>query len=68
MKAKLVRPKRSSGLAAAVDRLLSDPPLRARLGAAARQRCEQLFSLEAHVATVVQQYVEVVRKSARVIA
>ena len=43
-------------LAAAIDRLLSDPPLRARLGAAARQRCERMFSLEAHVAAVARQY------------
>ena len=52
----LVPPKSPRDLAAAIDRLLADPPLRARLGAAARERCERLFSLEAHVAAVVRQY------------
>jgi glycosyltransferase involved in cell wall biosynthesis len=36
----------SQALAAAVARLLSDSALRARLGAAARQRVEQLYAIE----------------------
>ena len=52
----LVPPKSPRDLAAAIDRLLGDEPLRARLAAAARQRCERLFSLETHVAAVVRQY------------
>jgi glycosyltransferase involved in cell wall biosynthesis len=52
----LVPPKSPRDLAAAIDRLLADPALANRLGAAARERCERLFSLEAHVAAVVRQY------------
>jgi glycosyltransferase involved in cell wall biosynthesis len=56
----LVPPKSPRDLAAAIDRLLSDPSLATRMGAAARQRCEEMFSLEAHVNAVVRQY-EIVR-------
>jgi glycosyltransferase involved in cell wall biosynthesis len=52
----LVPPKSPRDLAAAIDRLLADPALRDQLGTAARERCERLFSLEAHVAAVVRQY------------
>jgi glycosyltransferase involved in cell wall biosynthesis len=52
----LVPPKSPRDLAAAIDRLLADLPMRNRLGAGARERCERLFSLEAHVAAVVRQY------------
>jgi glycosyltransferase involved in cell wall biosynthesis len=52
----LVPPKSPRELAAAIDRLLADPQLAARMGAAARQRCEEMFSLEAHVNAVVRQY------------
>lgn len=55
----LVPPRSPGELAAAIDRLLDDPGLRQRLGAAARKRCEALFSLEAHVAAVLQQYATV---------
>ena len=58
----LVPPKSPSDLAAAIDRLLSDASLRTRLGAAARARCERLFSLEAHVAAVVTHYETVVNR------
>jgi len=58
----LVPPKTPASLAAAIDRLLSDAPLRARLGAAARRRCERLFSLEAHVAAVLKQYETVLNR------
>ncbi|MGH7200204.1 MAG: glycosyltransferase family 4 protein, partial [Planctomycetaceae bacterium] len=52
----LVPPRSPSELAAALDRLLSDGPLRQRMGAAARRRCEETFSLAAHVNAVVEQY------------
>ena len=52
----LVPPKSPRELAAAIDRLLSDPSLATRMGAAARQRCEEMFSLAAHVNAVVRQY------------
>jgi glycosyltransferase involved in cell wall biosynthesis len=56
----LVPPRSPGALAAAIDRLLEDEPLRRRLGAAARTRCEALFSLKSHVASVVEQYRQVV--------
>ncbi|HZL89041.1 MAG TPA: glycosyltransferase family 4 protein [Pirellulaceae bacterium] len=65
----LVPPKSPRELAAAIDRLLSDPDLAARMGAAARQRCEEMFSLEAHVNAVVRQYEIVLsQQSAAVLA
>jgi glycosyltransferase involved in cell wall biosynthesis len=42
----LCDPHDPTDIAAALRRLLSDPALRARLGAAARERAERLFSLE----------------------
>lgn len=59
----LLVPSRSPAeLAAALDRLLGDESLRDRLGRAARQRCEELFSLPAHVAAVVRQYERVLAR------
>jgi glycosyltransferase involved in cell wall biosynthesis len=52
----LVPPHDPRNLAAAIDRLLGDVPLRERLGAAGRRRCEEQFSLQAHVDAVVDQY------------
>jgi len=52
----LVPPRSPQLLATAIDRLLSDAALRERLGEAARSRCEDMFSIEAHVAAVVKQY------------
>jgi glycosyltransferase involved in cell wall biosynthesis len=52
----LISPKSPCDLAVALDRLLSTPPLRQRMGIAARRRCEEMFSLEAHVKAVLQQY------------
>lgn len=42
----LAPPRSSEALAQAIERLLADPPLAARLGAAARRRAQQCFSLE----------------------
>lgn len=65
----LVPPKSPADLAAATERMLLDKPLRERMGRAARQRCEDLFSLEAHVAAVVRQYEIVLdRKPAAVLS
>ncbi len=47
-------------IAAAVDRLLSDPLERTRMGNAGRIRCERHFSMKAHVAQVVRLYEQVV--------
>lgn len=52
----LVPPQSPPQLATAIDLLLSDAALRDSLGVAARRRCEELFSLEAHVKAVVEQY------------
>ena len=41
----LAAPRSSEALAQAMERLLADPPLAARLGAAARRRAQQSFSL-----------------------
>jgi glycosyltransferase involved in cell wall biosynthesis len=51
----LVPPRSPEPLAAALRRLL-DSAARVRLGKQARQRCETLFSLEAHVQASVAQY------------
>jgi glycosyltransferase involved in cell wall biosynthesis len=44
---RLVVPEDADALAAAIDELGRDPALRARLGAAARERLESAFSAEA---------------------
>ncbi len=55
----LIPPKSPRDLADAVERLLGDPETRRRMGQAARQRCEEMFSLEAHVSAVVKEYAQV---------
>jgi phosphatidylinositol alpha-1,6-mannosyltransferase len=52
----LVPPRDPAGLAQALTRLLTDEPLRRQLGAAGRARCQDLFSLPAHVRAVLQEY------------
>jgi glycosyltransferase involved in cell wall biosynthesis len=52
----LVPPKCPDQLAAAITRLLEDAEARTRYGAAARRRCEEMFSLEAHTRSVLAQY------------
>lgn len=59
----LVPPHEPRVLAAALGRLIEDPALRARLGAQGRARCEERFSLPAHVRSVVREYGRVLRKS-----
>jgi len=48
-------------MAAAVERLASDPELAARMGTAARDRAEQEFSSQKSV----QQYVDLYRRTIR---
>jgi glycosyltransferase involved in cell wall biosynthesis len=43
-------------LAAAIESLLSDSVWREQLGQAARKRCEQFFSIDAHVSEILKQY------------
>jgi glycosyltransferase involved in cell wall biosynthesis len=52
----LVAPGDIEGLAAAIARLVGDPPLRARLGRAARETVAARFSLESTVAEVLALY------------
>src|SRR3989442_6205269 len=55
----LVSPHAPKQLAAAITCLLSDRDRRLHYGKKARQRCEELFSLETHVQSVLQEYSEV---------
>jgi glycosyltransferase involved in cell wall biosynthesis len=48
----LVAPRDPNALAAAVDRLIGDPALRARMGAAARARVAAVFDIRRHVTTM----------------
>jgi colanic acid/amylovoran biosynthesis glycosyltransferase len=52
----LVPPRDPAALRAALERLLADAELRQRLGAAGRERAEELFSWEAATAAAVRAY------------
>ena len=52
----LVEPEDAAGFAAATARLLADPALRARMGAAGRARAARLFSEDAYVAAMLELY------------
>ena len=52
----LVDSEDAAGFAAATARLLAEPELRARMGAAARARARQLFSEDAYVAAMLDLY------------
>jgi glycosyltransferase involved in cell wall biosynthesis len=52
----LVAPRSPEDLAAAIRRLIANPELRQTLGANGRRRCEEKFSLTAHVASVLKEY------------
>jgi glycosyltransferase involved in cell wall biosynthesis len=60
----LIPPRSPRDLADAVERLLLDAELRQRMGQAARARCEELFSLEAHVEAVLREYELVLDRAA----
>jgi glycosyltransferase involved in cell wall biosynthesis len=52
----LVPPRDPESLAASLRSMLLDPSLRRRMGEAARQRCESMFSLDPHVYAVLKEY------------
>lgn len=52
----LVSPRDPESLAGALERLISSPEERRRLGEAGRRRCEMHFSIEAHVEKMLEQY------------
>jgi glycosyltransferase involved in cell wall biosynthesis len=56
-----VPPRQPTALAAAIDRLLRDPELASRLGAAARRRVEQLMSAEGMIEALEELYAELAR-------
>lgn len=58
----LVPPENSQALAQAIQCLLQDAPLRQRLGAAARQRVEQHYTIEREVADHEALYAEIIGK------
>ncbi|WP_341924099.1 glycosyltransferase family 4 protein [Nocardioides psychrotolerans] len=58
--AEVVTPGDVGELKAAIEGLLDDPAKRERMGAAGRQRVEELFSWRAVAATVAQAYAEVI--------
>jgi glycosyltransferase involved in cell wall biosynthesis len=55
----LVPPRSPDNLAAALSRLIADAELRRRLGEQGRRRCEEVFSLDAHVDAVLKEYAAV---------
>jgi glycosyltransferase involved in cell wall biosynthesis len=57
----LVPPEDSEALGRAIQNLAMDPDLRARLGAAARQRVEGYYTLDREVAAHEQFYMEILR-------
>jgi colanic acid/amylovoran biosynthesis glycosyltransferase len=60
----LVLPGDARALAEALERLLRDPELRARLGAAARRRAEERFSVVHQVNRLLALWTEVLRRGA----
>jgi rhamnosyl/mannosyltransferase len=54
-----VLPEDSTALGKAINRLLDDPVLRSKFGAAGRQRVEQVFSLEEMSRKTLEMYVDV---------
>ena len=56
----------SEGLAAAISRLLSDPGLRRRMGAAGRRRVQQLFTWDGSVARLEELYRGALERAAAV--
>jgi glycosyltransferase involved in cell wall biosynthesis len=59
----LVLPCSPDQLAATITRLVTDKETRLRYGNQGRQRCEQLFSLQAHVRGVLEEYRRVLQRS-----
>jgi glycosyltransferase involved in cell wall biosynthesis len=63
----LVPPRSPDDLATALARLISDAPLRHRLGGQGRQRCEEVFGLATHVRAALREYVRVLPAGAPVL-
>lgn len=61
----LVEPENVTELAAAIQRLIDDPILRENMGAAARSRIEQHFSIEQEVAAHEKLYTEIMAKKTK---
>lgn len=59
----LVQPRDVAGMASAVQRLIADPALRSRLGAAARQTVEGRFTVERMTRSYEQAYLEALGRS-----
>jgi glycosyltransferase involved in cell wall biosynthesis len=59
----LVPPHDVKATAAALDRLLSDPSLRAHMGAAARRRVEEWFSMDKYIGRVLANYRKAMHRS-----
>lgn len=55
----LVPPRSPAELSTALSRLIGDADSRRRLGAQGRRRCEEIFSLGAHVQSVLAEYASV---------
>jgi glycosyltransferase involved in cell wall biosynthesis len=60
----LVRPGDSRALAAGIERLLGDPPLRRQMGEAGRQRMLQHFELSGYLDAIQTLYASVLREAA----
>ena len=58
----MVPPKDGRRLAEAMDTLLQDAPLRARMGAAGRKRVEALFDQERQISRLEALYYELLRR------
>jgi len=57
----LIPPGNADALADAMEQLAGDPALRAEMGAAAKRRCEKLFSPQAVIPVMLQTYARVTR-------
>jgi glycosyltransferase involved in cell wall biosynthesis len=58
----LAAPRAPEHLAACLDRLLRDQDVRVRYGNEGRRRCQEVFSLEAHVTAVLAEYRKVIER------
>ena len=61
----IIPPRDPCAMADALRKLLNDAALRARMGAAGRQRMEQLFSREALIRNMENLYLELVEEKIR---
>jgi glycosyltransferase involved in cell wall biosynthesis len=61
----LVPPRDAAALAAAIDRLVSDPDLRRRMGEAARARVDAVFDIRHHVRTLEAIFAEMLAHAGR---